>query len=168
MIKNLGTEPIRADLYLGLNPQVTNFLIPAGACRRIAVTSLPPPTPMPAGAQVQAEVCAPMGDPSGVNLNTSCISNPVSDPPPADANVSFFSTLGDIEVTHITNCTLTPILDACRTPATFFLEQPKDEVDAIMSVNPGQLNGVVRLEVYVDGALVGVQGGSNPVVSESL
>lgn len=168
VIKNLGDQPIRADLYLGTNPQVTNFVIDrAGmpeSCRRIAVTSLPPPIPNPQGAQAQVEVCAPVPPTGGVDLNSSCIS---ADPLP-DANISFFSTLGDIAVSHITNCTLTPILDACRTPATLFLEQPKDEVDAIMSVNPGQLNGVVRLELYVNGTLVGVSGGNNPVVSETL
>jgi hypothetical protein len=168
VIKNVGDQPLRADLYLGLNPQVSNFVIAAGECRKIAVTSLPQPTPNPQGFETRVEVCSPMPTPGSVDLDTSCIGTPPSNPPPPDGNIAFFSNLGDIAVSHITNCILMPILDACRTPSTMFLEEPKDEVDAIMSVNSGQRNGVVRLELYLNDVLVGVDGGSNPVVSETL
>lgn len=174
VIKNTGDSPITVDLYLGINPQVTDFVIEPDTCRRIiSSTALPPPTPQPRGAQIQAEVCAPAG-----NLDSSCVLTPGQMPTPPDQMptptpipdnfTAYFATIGDIEVSHITNCTLFPILDACRTPATFFLEQPKDEIAVIMSVNPGQVFIAVRLELYVNGVLTDVSLGSNPVVSESL
>lgn len=165
VIKNTGATPITVDLYLGINPQVTDFVIEPNTCRRIvSSTALPPPTPQPHGAQIQAEVCAPAGD-----LDSSCVLTPGQVPtPPPDNFTAYFATVGDIEVSHITNCTLFPILDACRTPATFFLEQPKDEIDVIMSVNPGQVFIAVRLELYVNGVLSDVSLGSNPVVSKTL
>lgn len=165
VIKNSAESPapLRIDIYLGLNPQVSNVEIQPGECKAIATNDVLPIDPMPSGAQIQVEVCSP-NIPNG--LDTSCIASP----PAPTFNIAYFATLGDVATSSITNCVLFPILDACRTPSTFFWEQPKDEFDAVMTVNGGQNpgqpvpNAAVRLELYVDGEFVAFQGGVNPVV----
>jgi hypothetical protein len=42
------------------------------------------------------------------------------------------------------------------------MEQPKDEIDAIMNVNFGQNNGVVRMELFVNDELTGPGFGASP------
>jgi hypothetical protein len=174
VIKNTspaGSAPLVVFLYLGLTPQVSNVMIEPGECKTVVTNATLPLNPIPSSTQIQVEVCSP-NIPNG--LDTSCTASP----PSPDSNFAFFATIGDIEATSITNCNLPsslgPVLDACRTPSTFFLEQPKDEVDAVMSVNPGQNpggpvpNAAVRLELYVDGQQVDFEGGTNPVVTKSF
>ena len=170
VIKNTsppGSAALRVDIYLGLNPQVSNVQIAPGECKAVVTNNVLPLNPQPSGDQIQVEVCAP-NIPNG--LDTPCNASP----PEADSHYAYFATIGDIVASNITNCVLFPILDACRTPSTFFLEQPRDEVDAVMSVNGGQNpggpvpNAAVRLELYVNGQFEEFQGGVDPVVSKSL
>ena len=174
VIKNTspaGSGPLVVFLYLGLTPQVSNVMIEPGECKTVVTNDVLRLNPMPSGKQIRVEVCSP-NIPNG--LDTLCDASP----PSPDSHFAFFATLGDIEATSITNCNLPSstgsILDACRTASTFFLEQPKDEIDVVMSVNPGQNpggpvpNAAVRLELHVDDQLVAFQGGTNPVVTKSF
>jgi hypothetical protein len=170
VIKNTGSSAIRVDLYLGLNPQVTNFVIEPGTCQRVvSSTAIPQPTPNAFGDQIQVEICAPNAGPGAPNngLDNPCITDAPTTPL-VDNGVFFSATLGDIQETHITNCVLSGLLTFCQTPATFFMEQPKDEIDAIMNVNFGQNNGVVRMELYVNDVLTGPGFGASPNLSKQL
>jgi hypothetical protein len=189
VLRNLDpTNSIQVNLFLGQTPQVLadQGVIGPGDCS--AIVSAPQgsgcPNPQVAGPQVQVEVCSPI-DPvtHQPNLNTSCLPPPTPGAlPPQDRNIAYFATIGDLKASNITNCILSPILDACRTPTTFFLEQPQDQVDAVMSVNSGQNPGgdvptaEVRLELYVGdpgvvagpGDFVAFNAGTNPVVSKTF
>jgi hypothetical protein len=188
-IRNLDpTHPIQVNLFLGQTPQVLadQGVIGPGECS--AVVSAPQgsgcPNPQVTGPQVQVEVCSPFNPVSNQpNLNTSCLPPPTPGAlPPQDRNIAYFATIGDLKASNITNCILAPILDACRTPTTFFLEQPQGQVDAVMSVNSGQNPGggvptaEVRVELYVgDPGTVAVfngfvdnNAGTNPVVSKTF
>lgn len=182
-IRNLDpTNPIQVNLFLGQTPQVlaNEGVIGPGECS--PVVSAPKgsgcPNPQPVAPQVQVEVCSPI-DPvtNQPNLNTSCISPTPGAAPPLDRNIAYFATIGDLKASNITNCILSPILDACRTPSTFFLEQAQDQISAVMNVNSGQNPGggiptaEVRLELYTgDPGSVATfdafNAGTNPVVSK--
>jgi len=176
VIRNLDDAlPIQVNVFLGTNQSVggDQGLIGPGECRSISTDKTLPLVPKPSGKQTRVEVCSPQdcsaGPPCTPMLNTPC---PEST---NDRNIAYFATIGDIAVTNITNCVLSPILDACRSPSTFFVEQPKDQVDAIMSINPGQNPGPplpdvkIRLELYIDDEnvdnAIGPDSGNNPVVT---
>ncbi len=172
VIQNLDSAPIRVDIYLGQIPQNSNVIINPGECQAVVTNAaLPLPTPIPTpgsfGAEIRVEVCAT------IPLTTRCVPAPGM-PPPLDRNLAYFATIGDVAASNITNCILSPILDACRSPSTFFLENPKDQVDAVMSVNPGQNPGgtvptaAVRLELYVNGRNEDNDAGVEPVVTKTL
>ena len=189
-IRNLdATNPIQVSLFLGQTPQVlaNQGMIGPGECSPIV--SAPPgsgcPNPQVTGPSVQVEVCSPF-DPvtNQPSLVTSCLPPPTPGAlPPQDRNIAYFATIGDLRSSNITNCILSPILDACRTPSTFFLEQPRDQVDAVMSVNSGQNpegnvlpTAEVRVELYVGdpGEVAGpdtfvvFQAGIDPAVSKNF
>lgn len=186
-IFNRDTQPIRVDLYFGTNPQQSNVTINPGECRTVSQpgvfpvatpligptpTALAFPPPNARGPEVRVEVCSPQPTPP-IGLTTPCVNPTTGDLPPADRNIAYFATIGDIVASNITNCVLPPILDACRSPATFFFENPQDQVDAVFSVNPGQNPGgqptaEVRAEMYVDGTRIDSSAGVDPVVSADL
>src|SRR5215468_2156435 len=161
VIKNLGSNDLRADLFLGLNPQVSDFVIPPGECKALVSNNQFTLDPMPSGPQIQVEVCSP-DIPNG--LDTSCTVSP----PAPEFTIAYQASVGDVASTSVTNCLLTGLLTACTTPATFFWEQPIDQFFAIMAVNAMQNPGVpvpnaaVRLELYVNGQFEGFQGGKSP------
>lgn len=170
VIQNLDSVPIRIDIYLGQTPQNSNVIINPGQCQSVVTNEVMAlPTPMPIGPEIRVEVCAP------IPLTTKCVDDGMPPPtPPADRNLAYFATIGDVAATNITNCSLPPILDACRSPTTFFLEQPHDQVDAVMSVNPGQNPGgtvptaELRLELYVNGTNEDNDAGTEPAVTKTL
>jgi hypothetical protein len=185
VIRNLDPSvDLTVDLYLGQTPQQPNKIIKAGECQTIVSDpkELPyrPEPPVQLGPQVQVEICTPIDnsqDPPRQNLDISCLQSTV------DRHIAFFATIGDLANSNITNCTLNseqpgapPLLDACRGPSTFFLEQPKDQIDAVMSVNAGQNPGgnvppaQLRLELYVNDPVtpVDIDHGENPAVTDTL
>jgi hypothetical protein len=184
VIRNMGSTDIIVDLYLGETPQQPNKVIKPGECRTIVSdpNELPfnPEPPQQIGPQVQVEVCTPMDttqNPARQNLDISCLTSQV------DRHVAYFATIGDLANSNITNCLLNseqpgapPLLDACRGPSTFFLERPKDQIDAVMSVNAGQNPGgdvppaQLRLELYVNDPTnaADIDHGVDPVVSKTL
>src|SRR5262249_9692292 len=161
--------PIQVNIFLGTVQRAAATIAP-GECRTVVTDEPPPPfpTPNPRGAQVQIEVCSPLNPTTNEpDFDIPCISST------ADRHITYFATVGDVANSAITNCILTPLLPACQTPSTFFLEQPKDEVDAVMNVNSGQNPdgppfAQVRLQLYVNGENVSNDGGTNPVVSDNL
>jgi hypothetical protein len=165
VFRNLDTVPITVNFYLGMTPQVSNVVIQPGECETVATPGGDGNIQQTLrGPKVQVEICSPDNP---IDLRTSCLETS------GDRSISFFATIGDIRASNITNCLLPPILDACRTPATMFVESPQDQVDAIMSVNPGQNPGgqptaEVRLEMYLNGNFKQFMAGTNPVVSADL
>jgi hypothetical protein len=163
-IRNLSTLPIQVDVFLGLTQAVggNEGLIQPGQCRTISSADSSGLDPNPRGSDIQVEVCSP-----STGVNTPCLESP------SDRNVAFFATTGDLRASVFTNCILIPILDACRTPATFFWEQPVDQYDAVVNVNPGQNPDgqppvQLRLELFVNGTRRDFEGGVEPIVGVDL
>jgi len=165
VIQNIDSAAIRVDTYLGQTPQNSNVVIQPGDCMEIQTT----PglfVPNPQGVQTQLEVCSPTA-----GLTTSCLDD--LQPTTTDRNIAYFASLGDLVASNFTNCILPPILDACRSPSTFFVENPQHQIDASMSVNsgqnpPGQPTAEVRLELYLNGVFSDFEAGTNPIVSATL
>lgn len=165
VIRNLSEQPIQVDLFLGFTQQVGGDagLIAPGECRTIAsgpgafqIKQL--------GPEIRTEVCSPTA-----GLDVPC----VDQPPPPDRAIAFFGSTGDLVATNITNCSLNPFLDACRTPATFFWQNAQDQFDAVMSVNsgqnpPGQPKATIRAELYLNGNLQQRATGTEPIVGVNL
>jgi hypothetical protein len=176
-----NTLPIRVDTFLGENPQNANVLINPGDCQTILTsTALGPPTPEPGnGPQLQVEVCSPLVS-ATPNLQNACVqatpataATPVAAPNP-DRQIAYFASVGDIKITYITNCILTSLLDACRSPSTILFEQPNDLLAAIIDVNSGQNPGPpqptaeVRVELYQDGQMIEHDAGTMPKVTTTF
>jgi hypothetical protein len=169
VIQNQSDTALQVNTFLGETGQNTNVQIPPGQCQTVITNNIinSPLTPNPRGHQTQVEVCSPLNATNDPDLQIGCVGMPVD---PNDRAIAYFATIGDIASTNITNCLLPSLLDACRSPTTFFLEQPQDEVDAVMSVNsgqnpPGQPIAQLRLELYINGQRVSSDAGTNPVVS---
>ncbi len=164
VIRNLAAVPIQVDLFAGFE-QVTggeDGVVPPGACRTIESGSTVALVPAPRGPETRVEVCSPIE-----GGGTPCAEST------GEQNIRFFATTGDLVASTITNCILSPFLDACQSPATFFWENPQDQYDAVMSVNPGQNPGgperaYVRAELYVDGVLRDHDSGSEAIVGFDL
>lgn len=159
-IRNLASIPIQVDLFVGLTQVVggNEGVIQPGQCRTIASGNASGLDPNQRGPNIQVEVCSPT-----TGVNTPCLDST------ADRNIAFFATTGDLRASVFTNCILSPILDACRSPATFFWERPKDQYDAVAMVNPGQNPegqppAQLRLELFVNGEQQDFEGGTEPIV----
>ena len=105
--------------------------------------------------EVRIEVCASVtGIPSGAQCGDF-----------QDDFVGFFISIGDSQSTNLTSCAARPIAEACRTPATVFIEEPKDQVNAVFDTlaneNP---DAVLRVEMYVDDELVDSSSGKRNVI----
>ena len=68
-----------------------------------------------------------------------------------DAGLSFLGTLGDLEASFLTRCLQIDVNQQieCRTPATFFLNAPRDEISAVMTKLFNQTEGAfLQVDVY--------------------
>jgi len=151
---------IAVDLFLGTNVQATTSgeLAP-GACSTVGTDTANTLQPVVTSPEIRVEVCA-ASDQTGASV--PCDQNTT------DPNVSFFATIGDTRGSNITSCNLRPLTEACRTPATFFLEDAKDSVSAIFTKFSDQDRDVVlRAELYVDGNLKDTQTSKNDVIVQS-
>jgi hypothetical protein len=170
VIRNLSAQPLLVNMFLGFtqavgsNPDDPGF-IPPGECRTIiGGFGSRNFTIKQIGPAVRTEVCSPQA-----GLSTSCLEQP----PAPDRFIAFFGSTGDLVATNITNCVLNPFLEACRTPATFFWQNPQDQFDAVMSVNslqnpPNQPRAQLRAELYVNGDLRDTATGDEPIVGFNL
>lgn len=167
VIRNLSAQPLQVDMYLGFTQQVGGDagVIAPGACRTIiGGNGSPNFSVKQVGPEIRTEVCSPVE-----GLSTSCLEQP----PAPDRFIAFFGSTGDLVASNITNCSLNPFLDACRTPATFFWQNAQDQFDAVMSVNslqnpPGQPKATLRAELYVNGRLEESATGTEPIVGVNL
>lgn len=171
VVRNLSDQVLHVDMFLGFTQEVGSGepddagFIPPGECRTvIGGNGSRNFTIKQVGPEVRTEVCSPQA-----GLSTSCLEQPA----PADRAIAFFGSTGDLVATNITNCLLNPFLDACRTPATFFWQNPQDQFDAVMSVNtlqnpPNQPRAVIRAELYVNGNLRDHATGDEPIVGFNL
>jgi len=164
--RNLSSAPITVNLFLGetLAVGADQGLIQPGECRVIQSDDTSGITVNPRGPETQIEICSPKD-----GTGTSCLDSVTS----TDRNLFYFASLGDLVGSNITNCLLPQILDNCQTPSTFFLQNPQDQIDAVMSVNPGQNapgqpQARIRLELYLNGNRVDIDSGTEPVVSANL
>lgn len=169
VIRNLSDQVVHVDMYLGFTqavgsgtPDDAGYIAP-GECHTIASGSQNFSINQP-GPEIRTEVCSPVE-----GLGVSCLEQP----PPADRFIAFFGSTGDLVASNITNCLLNPFLDACRTPATFFWQNPQDQFDAVMSVNAGQNpsgqpKATLRTELYVNGNLRESASGTEPIVGVNL
>lgn len=166
VIRNTSLFPLQVDLFFGTTQQIGggDGLIAPGECRTIAAPGLLTVTPNQRGPEIRTEICS-----AEAGLATSCLEQP----PAPDRNIAFFASTGDLVASNITNCILTPFLDACRTPATFFWENPQDQFNAVMSVNSGQNpdgqpRATLRTELYVNGNLRDTDTGTEPIVGVEI
>lgn len=184
VIQNLSALPIRVDTFLGQVPQNSNVVInPVGTpgdCQSVvtnAALPLPTPEPTPAfrGPEIRVEICAPQVFEDGqarLDLTLPC------DESNADWNWGYFASIGDVKASNISNCQVPAqppfLLDACQSPSMFFVESPKDQINAVMTVNAGQSPGgqnptaQVRVELFVNGVFVAADAGVEAIVSDNL
>ena len=73
-----------------------------------------------------------------------------------DAGVNFFGTLGDIESSFLTQClgVALSVETDCRTPATFFVHQPKDQISVAMTRFTNQVPSFLQVDLYRGDKLV--------------
>lgn len=145
------TSPINVDLFLGLQLRSVAAVNP-GQCRPVETGV---PVVEPGNREVRIEVCASVtGIPQGAHCGDF-----------QDDFVGFFISIGDSESTNLTSCAARPVAEACRTPATVFIEEPKDQVNAVFdtlaSENP---DAVLRVELYINDELVDASSGARNVI----
>jgi hypothetical protein len=168
---SIGPAPsaIQVNVFLGTVQRVGGDagVIQPGECRVISTDTATAFDPMPSGTKAQVEVCSPLDGAGDPKLSTSCLESD------SDRFIAFRASIGDVRNSNLTDCILSPILDACRSPTTFFLEQPRESVDAVMNVLSGQNPGnqpiaQLRVELYLNSQNVANTVGSQAVVSADL
>jgi hypothetical protein len=146
-------EPIRIDLFLGLELRSVVEVNP-GQCRPVETGT---PEVTPGRREVRIEVCASV---TGIPQGARCGDLP-------DDFVGFFISVGDSSSTNLTTCAARPIAEACRTPATLFIEDPKDEVTAVFDTLEGENpDAELLVELYVNDELVDSSKGKRNVIVE--
>lgn len=151
-------DSVRVDLFLGTEPRsTTDQPISPGDC---ATVSTGIPEPQPVGPEARFEICAYVTPPPA---GARCGDFP-------DAHVGFSANVGDPTGAHVTTCVITPVAEACRTPATIFVEEPQDLVSGVISkLTAENPNAVIRVELYLDDVLVDDSAGKDNVkVSKDL
>jgi hypothetical protein len=147
------TEPISVDLFLGLQLRSVVGVNP-GDCRSVETGV---PVVEPPGRNVRIEVCGSLTEiPRGANCGDF-----------QDDFIGFFISIGDSQSTNLTSCAARPIAEACRTPATVFIQEPKDEINAIFDTLSGENpDAILRVELYVNDELVDASSGKRNVIVE--
>jgi hypothetical protein len=119
--------------------------VDTGECRD---GNIPPPTPAPRGPEIRFEICTAAAEGS--------VDTPCSDlDPPVPPNLAFDVTVGDINGTNVTVCSITAAaVQTCRTATTLFLENPKERVTGVFQKLAGENRDArLRAEIYVNGRL---------------
>jgi hypothetical protein len=179
-----STAPLVVNTFFAQTPQNTNVTIEPGVCQSVITNPnfeqripSPGPTPSGRGPEIRVEICAPRvpgnNGLDGLDLGMPCEESS------NDWFWGYFASIGDVVATNISSCLAPappsePVITACTSPSTFFLESPKDQVDAVMSVNPGQNPGggqpeaQIRVEMWVNGRREAVSAGVEAIVSANL
>jgi hypothetical protein len=146
-----STEPIRVDLFLGFALRSVVDVDP-GQCMPVGTGV---PVPNPDRREVRIEVCAST---TGIPDGAKCGEFP-------DDFVGFFISVGDSQATNLTACVARPVAEACRTPATLFIEDPQNEVNAIFDTLSGENpDAELRVELYINDELVDASSGKRNVL----
>ncbi len=180
VFRNLGSAPLTVLQMRGLAPPATTLerqTIPPGACRsvssfgdddeiaglagaddpandyRIEVCSFAAGTRLPPDFRCQD--LAPRGsvefDLDGARL--------------IDAGAQFLSTIGDLTASFLSSCLAQEGSEgvACRTPATFYMFAPEDQISAAMTRFRNQPDSFLQLDLYRDMSLLDSDRGSGDV-----
>ena len=170
-------NPIRIDLFVGLQLTTTDDL-QSGECGVLGTqgaSCLGPDdcpsgqacndgfcelvTPMVEGHKIRIELC---GSTTGNPNDLSC-----GDPQFPEAFVGFSASFGDQNTAHFSSCNAFPIAEACRTPATIFLQEAKHSVSAVFdTLGAESRDANLRAELYVDDRLVDTGNGKRNVKVE--
>lgn len=145
-----GQSAIRVDLFVGIQPrQGTN--VEPGQCAGVGSCGIEDPfcagapPPVVDGREVRIELCGSIG---GIPSGARCGDFP-------DSFIGFFASLGDQHAANVTSCSTRPIAEACRTPATLFIEETRDSVSAVFdTLGTESPDAELRAELYIDGQLV--------------
>lgn len=158
--ESANAEPITVDLFLGPNLQASTPPIFPGECDTVGTVRNDTLEPVIPGDFVRIEVCA---RPPGADTSISC-----DDEEALDARVSFFASLGDLEDSNLTNCNILPVAESCRTPATFFIEDPQEVVSAVFDkLSDQNRDATMRAELYINGRLEDTDTGKNTVIVQT-
>ncbi len=112
--------------------------------------------PVQRGDDVRVDVCSFDRDldlPSGFRCTQAASLG--GDPTLVDTNAVFLASIGDLESTFRTRC-LQPQgseRNECQTPATLFLNNPKDTVSVVVSPLSNQAERRFHADLYIDGEL---------------
>lgn len=152
-----ATNPLTIDLFLGLFQADVVRDLPPGDCADVFTSG---EQDAQANTEYRIEICGSIDNPPS---GARCGDFP-------DAFVGFFLSVGDSRGSNVSNCNLRSVTDACRTPATLFVEQPKDRIDAIIdTLSNENRDAVLTVELYIDDQLVDSSHGSRNVqVSKDL
>lgn len=151
------TNPVDIDLFLGTLPARNVQDLFPGECADVATGGEVDAQPNP---EYRVEICGSIGNPpDGARCGDF-----------DDAFVGFSLSVGDSRGSNVSSCSLRLVSEACRTPATLFVEEPKDRIDAIIdSLTNENRDAVLTVELYIDGELVdSSHGHRNVQVSKDL
>ena len=180
VFRNLGSAPLTVLQLRGLAPPGTTVelrRIPPGECRsvstfddareiagdfiptepddefRFEVCSFTAGTQLPDGFECQD--LAPRGSVERDDEGNLLF----------DAGISFLATLGDLTASFLTQCLGPEGTErvGCRTPSTFYLNAPRDQISAAMTQLPNQPSSFMQLDLYRGDRLLDSNRGGNDV-----
>jgi hypothetical protein len=144
-------DPIRVDLFLGLEERRAVEIAP-GECGLVDTGT---PQAQAGRRDIRIELC---GSTSSIPRGAHCGDF-------RDDFVGFFVSLGDSTATNVTSCSARPVAEACRTPATLFVEDAREQLTAVFDTLSGESpNAILLAELYVDDVLVDSNKGARNVV----
>jgi hypothetical protein len=181
VFRNLGNAPLTVLQMRGLAPPATTVetrIIPAGECRSVStfddedeIAGIHGPIP---GEEFRVEVCsfaegtvlpedfrcqdlAPRG-----TVETDAEGNPLS-----DIGAAFIGSIGDFTASFLTRCLQFEASEQipCRTPATFYMHDPRDQISVAMTRFPNQADSFLQLDLYRGDRLIDSDRGSGDVVA---
>lgn len=151
------TNPILITLFLGTDLIRAPDDVDPGECVDVATVGDLDPEP---NREFRVEICGSIGDPpEGARCGDF-----------DDDFIGFFLSVGDSRGSNISTCNLRDVADSCRTPATLFVEEPRDRIDAIFDTfSEENRDAVLTVELYIDDELVdSSRGRRNVQVSKDL
>lgn len=158
--ESANPEPISINLFLGPNLQASTPPIFPGECDTVGTDDDDTLEPVIRGDVVRIEVCS---RPPDADTNVPC-----ADEEALDARVSFFASLGDLKDSNLTNCNILPVAESCRTPATFFIENPQEVVSAVFEkLSDQNPDATMRAELYINAKLEDTNTGGNTVIVQT-
>ncbi len=180
VLRNLGEVPLTVLQQRGLASPATTLetrIIPPGECRSISTFSdeeekLGTSQSSNLAPEYRVEVCGFAGDtkvPNDFECADIAPRGPTEfdeeDKPLIDIGAAFFATLGDLDVSFLTRCLQLENSEqvSCRTPATFYLFNPRDLIGIAMTQISGGVPSFLQVDLYRGDNLIGSNRGSGDV-----